>query len=230
MDTNRHEVLNTPSTLAQRGWVLVPTSVPDILCQKLRDSLFSTGEAGNRCLLDHPAVSEVALQLKKELILGRWLPPECVVIQAISFNKTAETNWKVRWHQDLMFPFAAPVTTEGFELPSRKESIDYARPPLTVLKEMLAVRLHLDDCDENNGPLRVCSETHSLGVLDSSTNSGVVFSKGETTILAKSGEALLMRPLLLHASSPALQPRHRRVLHLVYHSGKPIQETWHRSL
>jgi len=30
------------------------------------------------------------------------------------------------------------------------------------------------------------------------------------------GGALLMRPLLLHASSPALEPGHRRVIHIEY--------------
>ncbi len=33
------------------------------------------------------------------------------------------------------------------------------------------------------------------------------------------GGALLMRPLLLHASSPATGPGHRRVLHIEYASG-----------
>ena len=42
------------------------------------------------------------------------------------------------------------------------------------------------------------------------------------------GEAVLTRPLLLHASSQATAPKHRRVLHVVYHSGRPIPETWHR--
>ena len=33
---------------------------------------------------------------------------------------------------------------------------------------------------------------------------------------AAAGDALIMCPLLLHASSPADAPRHRRVLHIEY--------------
>jgi hypothetical protein len=41
---------------------------------------------------------------------------------------------------------------------------------------------------------------------------------------------LLMKPLLLHASSPATAPKHRRVLHLVFHSGEATAEPWHRAV
>jgi hypothetical protein len=36
------------------------------------------------------------------------------------------------------------------------------------------------------------------------------------TCLVPKGAVLLMRPLLLHASAPAKNPRHRRVIHLEY--------------
>jgi hypothetical protein len=41
-------------------------------------------------------------------------------------------------------------------------------------------------------------------------------------------EVLLMRPLLLHASSQALDPGHRRVLHFVYDGGDSMREHWFR--
>ena len=129
-----------------------------------------------------------------------------------------------------MFPFARPVTTPGFDLPSVKDGIDYARPPRSVLEDLLAVRLHLDDCDETNGPLRVAPGSHRHGILKSTEIHRTVEHHGETLCLAKTGQALLMRPFLLHASSPATTPKNRRVLHLVYHSGKPISESWHRSI
>lgn len=49
----------------------------------------------------------------------------------------------------------------------------------------------------------------------------------ESAVALQAGEALLMRPLLLHASSNATRPR---VLHIVYHSGAPVAEPWHREL
>jgi hypothetical protein len=111
-----------------------------------------------------------------------------------------------------------------------KDGIDYARPPVRVLEEMLAVRLHLDVCDAGNGPLRVSQGTHRSGILPMTKVPGRVEAHGEVACLAREGEALLMRPLLLHASSKALEPRHRRVLHVVFYSGAEVAERWHREV
>jgi hypothetical protein len=79
-------------------------------------------------------------------------------------------------------------------------------------------------------PLRVSPETHQHGIIRSTEIADVVTRHGETACLARAGDALLMKPLLLHASSPATAPKHRRVLHLVYHSGETIAEQWHRTV
>jgi ectoine hydroxylase-related dioxygenase (phytanoyl-CoA dioxygenase family) len=196
----------------------------------LRGSIFKVGDAGARCLLDHPAVASVARGLGRELIDAGILADGAVAIQAIAFDKSADANWKVTWHQDLMFPFARPVQTNGYDLPCMKDGVNYARPPLAVLERLLAVRLHLDDCDDANGPLKVVPGSHRLGIIASDELAAYVASLGTVACTAKEGEALLMRPLLLHASSKAVVPRHRRVLHLVYYAGAPIAEEWHRSV
>lgn len=218
------------SKLEADGWIIVSTGLRPAVLQSLRDSAFSTQGAGQRCLLDQPAVRESANLLRAELVQSGLLPNGSVTIQAIAFDKTPGTNWKVTWHQDLMFPFAKPVTTPAFAVSSIKDGIAYARPPRDVLEELLAVRLHLDDCDETNGPLRVVSGTHREGIFKGAEVSRIVGRSRGTTCLAKTGEALLMRPLLLHASSPATTPKHRRVLHLVYHNGRSIPELWHRAV
>lgn len=196
----------------------------------LRETLFNDGRAGTRCLLDEPVVREVAAEVRRTLATTARLPAAAVAIQAIAFDKTPAANWKVTWHQDVMFPFARPVSAEGFTLASKKDGVDYARPPRPVLEALLAVRIHLDDCDDTNGPLRVSPGTHQRGVIRSTDLADVVTRHGETACLARAGDALLMKPLLLHASSPATAPNHRRVLHLVYYSGEAISEPWHRAV
>jgi ectoine hydroxylase-related dioxygenase (phytanoyl-CoA dioxygenase family) len=217
-------------SLCDHGYCIFATKPSGEILNALRDSLFRDSSAGERCLLDHPLVQETAIQLKDELTTTGHLDKHAVTIQAIAFNKTAATNWKVAWHQDLMFPFSKKVSTDGYDLPCIKDGIHYARPPVSVLQQLLAVRLHLDDCDETNGPLRVSPETHLMGIIKSAAIPEQIASHGETTCLAKKGEALLMRPLTLHASSQATQPKHRRVLHFVYHCGEAIPETWHRAV
>lgn len=192
--------------------------------------LFQSGEAGTRCLLDRPVVREMVGAIRENLSGLGYLPNSTVAVQAIAFDKTPEANWKVTWHQDLMFPFARKVRSEGYALPAQKEGVHYARPPLAVLESLLAVRIHLDDCDEGNGPLRVAPGTHRRGIIPSAEIAEMVARQAAVTCVAKSGEALLMRPLLLHASSPATVPKHRRVLHLVYYGGEAMSEQWHRAI
>lgn len=213
-----------------QGWALVRTEVAADRLAMLRQTLFRPGEAGTRCLLDQPDVEAVARGIREQLMREAVLGQRAIAVQAIAFDKTPEANWKVTWHQDVMFPFAGVVRTAGYELATKKDGVDYARPPREVLEQMLAVRLHLDDCDGDNGPLRVAQGSHRAGVLKSIEIAGAVAQHGERSCLAKAGEALLMRPLLLHASSPAREPTHRRVLHLVYYSGDRLPERWHREV
>jgi ectoine hydroxylase-related dioxygenase (phytanoyl-CoA dioxygenase family) len=216
--------------LDTQGCSLLRADLPSEVHARLRARIFAEGEAGTRCLLDQPDVRDCALRLKKQLQEHNVLGGGAVAVQAIAFDKTSAANWKVTWHQDLMFPFAKAVASEGFALASVKQGIDYARPPTAVLERMLAVRVHLDLCDENNGPLRVVPGSHRRGIIPSREIDALATQESECVCLAHEGEMLLMRPLLLHASSQAKEPRHRRVLHLVYYDGLPISELWHREV
>lgn len=91
---------------------------------------------------------------------------------------------------------------------------------------MLALRLHLDDCGEKNGPLRVIPKSHVHGLL--TDDEILAYPKdGAITCTANRGDAILMRPLLLHASSPATKPSNRRVVHIEYAAeALPIGLEW----
>jgi ectoine hydroxylase-related dioxygenase (phytanoyl-CoA dioxygenase family) len=64
--------------------------------------------------------------------------------------------------------------------------------------------------------LRVLPGTHREGRIPETAMAGRVRDIPERTCLLEIGGVLLMRPLLLHASSPATSPAHRRVLHVEY--------------
>ena len=55
----------------------------------MRESVFHTAGPGERCLLDHSEVREVASLLRAELIASGDLPTSAVAIQAIAFDKSA---------------------------------------------------------------------------------------------------------------------------------------------
>lgn len=216
--------------LERSGHALIATAFSEKELASLCEALFHTKQAGQRCLLDDPLARQAAKALKQALIAEGVLNRESVAIQAIAFDKNPEANWSVPWHQDVMFPLADQASSPGYERPCVKDGVPYARPPRPLLERLLAVRLHLDDCDPGNGPLRVVPGSHGEGILSTESIPPLVASRGERACAALRGQALLMRPLLLHASSRATAPSRRRVLHFVYDEGGPLAKPWHRSV
>lgn len=161
-------------------------------------------------------VSELAHSSKLISLVEQLTGRRAFPVRAIFFDKTPTSNWKVPWHQDLTIAVKERIETEGFGPWSMKEGLCHVQPPVAILESMIAIRLHLDDCSEANGALRVIPRSHLKGEL-TSTEIAEMTSAGEvvTCEVSKNG-ALAMRPLLLHASSPATSPSHRRVLHIEY--------------
>ena len=52
------------------------------------------------------------------------------------------------------------IDRPGYGAWSNKAGVTHVQPPLGVLQQMLTVRLHLDDCLDDNGPLRVVPGSH----------------------------------------------------------------------
>jgi hypothetical protein len=206
------------------GFLLTPGTLPGSLLHRLRTRLFHPASAGRRDLLDQDAVPETVALLRRDLVAAGFLQPGSRAIQALAFDKTPETNWKVPWHQDLLFPVSPSLHHPDWSPPCAKDGVLYSRPPLPVLEKLAAVRLHLDACPLENGPLRVSPGTHRLGILPGGNASQVAAARGEVADL------LLFRPLLLHASAAAKSPGHRRVLHLVFDESPVPASHWHRSL
>lgn len=142
-------------------------------------------------------------------------------IKLTIFDKTPLANWKVPWHQDLTIAVASRVDIPGFGPWSVKDGVVHVQPPVEVLQQVLTIRLHLDDTPASNGALRVLPGTHRLGRLAVSQIATLRSGTVEVTCPVTAGGAMLMSPLLLHASSPAAVPRRRRVLHLEY-SASPL--------
>ena len=136
-------------------------------------------------------------------------------------------NWKVPWHQDLTIEVRKKLDVSGFGPWSTKAGVVHVQPPASTLENMLAVRIHLDDCDESNGPLRVIPGSHRLGRLTSEQILRIA-AQPAVRCTVPAGGVMLMRPLLVHASSACRDPRHRRVIHLEFAAGAlPAGLEWH---
>lgn len=97
-----------------------------------------------------------------------------------------------------------------------KDEVVHVQPPTHILAEMITVRLHLDECGADNGALRVIPGSHRQGELDMAQINHWTDARESVTCEVPRGGAVVMRPLLLHSSSPARMPSHRRVLHIEY--------------
>jgi len=162
-----------------------------------------------RAIADTPALREIVSQ-----VLGT----KAVVVRSTLFDKTDGANWKVPWHQDVTIAVRDRIESEGFAPWSVKEGVLHVQPPTEVLEHMVTIRVHLDACPASNGALRVMPGTHHLGRINQNDAPQHVIEDEAICCEAAAGEALIMRPLLLHASSVATKPSHRRVLHFDYAS------------
>ena len=120
------------------------------------------------------------------------------------------------WHQDLTIAVRERHEVPGFAFWSEKAGVMHVQPPVSILENMLAVRLHLDDCGPDNGPVRVLPGSHRHGRIAESEIPAWRQRVAEVVCTVPRGGVLLMRPLLLHASSPAVSPSRRRVVHIEY--------------
>lgn len=153
-----------------------------------------------------------------------------VLTRAIFFDKLPGANWRVPWHQDRAIAVAERRAIEGWGPWSVKAGVVHVLPPASILEKLITVRLHLDPCDSTNGPLRVLPGSHRHGILSAAQIQECRWEGEEVVCTVPSGGAVVLSPLLLHASSPAESPCHRRVLHLEFAPPALLPEglTWAR--
>jgi ectoine hydroxylase-related dioxygenase (phytanoyl-CoA dioxygenase family) len=196
------------------GFAVVPSCLNDEIVQRLGSEL-SDASYGLRNLLAVSTVREVATSAPVRSLVEAVLGKNCFAVRGTFFNKTQESNWKVAWHQDLTIMVQERREVAGFGPWTVKAGIQHVQPSVEVLGRILAVRLHLDESGEENGPLRVIPGSHTRGRF-SAQEVAEWSRRGNLTCTIPRGGALLMRPLILHASSACLVPKSRRVIHLEF--------------
>lgn len=142
---------------AETGYAVIPELVDaaeSATIVQFVDELVQGG-VGTRRLIELPWCSELAKRLMQDHRVSGFLPVGDVPVQCTSFSKSIENNWLVSLHQDLSIPVAERVDTPGCQGWSEKEGELFVQPPASLLENVLALRLHLDDCNERNGALRV---------------------------------------------------------------------------
>jgi ectoine hydroxylase-related dioxygenase (phytanoyl-CoA dioxygenase family) len=184
--------------------------------EAMRGSAIPRSRAGIRHVMSQAAVSEIArsdrmLALAKS-VAGQGAFP----FRATLFDKSPNSNWLVAWHQDTALPLREKQEAAGWRPWSVKDGVNYARAPARALEQVVALRLHLDNSNEDNGPLRVLPGTQHRGVLSDEEIHLLSEKVASSECRVGVGGIVLMRPLVIHASSKAVSSTPRRVLHIEY--------------
>jgi hypothetical protein len=214
---------NLISELNEQGFVLLPSAIPEDSLSTIVDCLepirlrsLRTAAGLRNILRDCPPIrefacgglaSEIALQ-----VLGKGPRP----VRAILFDKNPVANWYVTWHQDLSIPVKERIEVPGFGPCSQKDGVTHVQPPVSVLEEMVSLRIHIDDSTVDNGAIKFLPGSHRCGVMDGTQITEWRETRTAITCAAKRGDVIIMRPLILHSSSQSDNPSHRRVLHIEF--------------
>jgi ectoine hydroxylase-related dioxygenase (phytanoyl-CoA dioxygenase family) len=188
-------------------------------------------QAGSACVRHLNDLSatfrELSVSNKISALLGdAKLQP----VRSILFDKTPTENWPVAWHQDLTICTKAQADCEGYGPWSVKDGVHHVQPPISLLEQMVTLRIHLDPADSDNGALRVTPGSHRHGRLSSSSIAELTASEAHTCE-CQPGDVLLMSPLILHSSKRSTRPDHRRILHFEYAPPDALDSnlSWHES-
>ncbi len=223
------------NALNDEGFLFAPSLVDINVCLRLASCLeISYGSRNARHLIDDPAVHKLILSPSISHHVQSLLGAGAFAFKATLFDKSSESNWLVAWHQDLSIPVISRVDIAGYTGWSIKDGVHYVQPPVTILNNIIALRIHLDDCHNANGALRVLAGSHLLGRIPQAAITQHASDFTTHVVSGDRGSALFMHPLLIHASSKATDHSRRRVLHIEFANAElaplPLGLDWHRQI
>ncbi len=207
-----------PTQFNTDGFAFAPRIISADECKTIKQAVSDAlaDSAGTRNLLSSSWCQALASKISRHPLISSALPADSVAVQCTFFEKSAAKNWLVPVHQDLSIPVAERVPYSALKGWSEKEGQLYVQAPPELLQQLLAVRLHIDDCAADDGPLQVLPGSHLDGLVSAEAAVLARQTQNRVTCIAGQGDAMLMRPLLLHSSSRSTGSSKRRVLHFLF--------------
>jgi ectoine hydroxylase-related dioxygenase (phytanoyl-CoA dioxygenase family) len=204
--------------IQNQGFALCPSVLDEKTIAQLTQQLDT--EANIYALRDvfnkYPIVKQLVQSKPIQQLVQSVLGENAFPVKALYFNKALGHNWNVAWHQDLNITVKQQIYMNGFHRWSTKQGIFHVQPPVSLLENMLTLRIHLDDASADNGALRIISGSHKHGKIGKEDLSHKIKQDAVVICEARAGDVLLMRPLLLHASHKNLSLKQRRVIHIEF--------------
>ena len=165
-------------------------------------------------LREIPTVIDLIFTENLKSVMKEIIGGDFFVVKSIYFDKPETSNWYVPYHQDLTISVDKKMEIKNFELWTTKQNQFAVQPPIEFLENIITIRIHLDDTDENNGALRVVPKSHLKKIYRPET---IDWNKEiETICRVKKGGIMLMKPLTLHSSKRITNNKKRRVIHIEF--------------
>jgi ectoine hydroxylase-related dioxygenase (phytanoyl-CoA dioxygenase family) len=161
-----------------------------------------------------PQVRALLFNENLKAILKTLFGEHYFLVKSIYFDKPAQSNWFVAYHQDLTISVDQKIELTNFGPWTVKQNQFGVQPPLEVLKSIITIRIHLDNTDENNGALKVIPGSHLKSIYRPETIDWN--SETEVSCSVPEGGIMIMKPLLLHSSNRTTNNQKRRVIHLEF--------------
>ena len=191
---------------------------------------FSGAGAGNSPSLLQASrpVRELAFSESFLRLTGAWIGRPTFPVKAFVLDKTVAANWSLSWHQDLKIAVDRIDDIEGFSKWSLEAGVPHVQPPVSVLQGVIKVRIHLDDCREENGATVFIPGSHTAGVLSKSQIDDMARSRSPYVCEAARGSISVFQSLVAHLSPPSTSSHGRRILQIDYASSSlPSGLRWH---
>jgi ectoine hydroxylase-related dioxygenase (phytanoyl-CoA dioxygenase family) len=165
-------------------------------------------------LKEIPESFEILLNSRLKEVINEVFGNGYFAVKSIYFDKPAESNWFVAYHQDLTISVDKKQDQAGYGPWTVKQNQFAVQPPLDVLENIFTLRIHLDDTNEHNGALKVIPGSNNKQIYRPETIDWN--TETETTCLVPKGGIMIMKPLLLHSSGRTTNNQRRRVIHIEF--------------
>ncbi len=154
-------------TLASQGFVILPGFLDESELQQLRHACQPISEqyGVRQVLQNYPSIHRALNWDKLHALLHALDMINAHTVRSIFFNKNADHNWLVSWHQDMTICVNQKIELAGYGKWTYKKDVHYVEPPAAVLEAMLTCRIALDDANTDNAALKVIAGSHNSGKL-----------------------------------------------------------------
>lgn len=137
-------------------------------------------------------------------------------VRIVAFNKSAEANWAVPWHQDRVIAVASRADISGYTNWLQKGDAWHCEPPIDLLQGMVFARVHFDPCSVKNGAMELALGSHARGFVDAQMARRIAEECPIEVCEAEPGDVLYVKALTLHRSRVSELASPRRALRVDY--------------